>query len=217
MYTPSAFQESDPNRLFDFIERHSFATLVSLDAGEPLASHLPLLLDRSVAPHGRLIGHMARANSQWQSADARRVLAVFHGPHAYVSPTWYEEAGAVPTWNYVAVHAYGVLRAVEEHDRLRAIVAHAVEFYETPLPNPWRLDSQDAGFIDGLLNAIVGFEIDVDRLEGKWKLNQNQNAQRRQRVAAVLEQSPRPLDREVAAMMRQQQNAANSVRGNDRA
>jgi transcriptional regulator len=205
MYTPSAFQESDPNRLFDFIEQHSFATLVSPEAAEPLASHLPLLIDRSVAPHGRLIGHMARANSQWRTADSRRVLAVFHGPHAYVSHTWYEEENAVPTWNYAAVHAYGVLRRVEDRDRLRAIVARTVDTYESSLPNPWRLDSQDAGFIDGLLAAIVGFEIDVDRLEGKWKLNQNQNAQRRERVAAVLERSPQAGDREVAELMRQRQ------------
>jgi len=106
MYIQSNFVETDQHKLHDFIERQSFVTLVSNDGGEPVASHLPLLLDRDHGPHGRLIGHMARANPQWQSADNQSVLAIFHGPHAYISPTWYEAVNVVPTWNYVAVHVY---------------------------------------------------------------------------------------------------------------
>jgi transcriptional regulator len=205
MYVPPAFSESDPDTLFDFLRAHSFATLVSHDGDEPFASHLPFLFDRAplahTLPQGRLLGHMARANPQWQSAHGRRVMVVFQGPHAYVSPTWYEEANVVPTWNYVAVHAYGTLEAIEDRDRLGEIVARTVATYEAGMPTPWRLESQDAGFIDQLLGAIVGFEIPIDRLEGKWKLNQNHSATRRERVARALHDSGSPDGRAIAALM----------------
>src|SRR5262245_55708329 len=105
MYIPTAFAETDPGTLFGFIEAYSFGLLVSTHQGGPFASHLPLLLEREAGPHGTLLGHMARANPQWHDLDGQEVLAVFSGPHAYVSPTWYESEQVVPTWNYVAVHA----------------------------------------------------------------------------------------------------------------
>src|SRR5688572_23601686 len=109
MYIPATFAETDRNKLFEFIEQYSFATLVSTSGAEPIASRLPFLFDRQAGPHGRLLGHMARANPQWKTADGTRVLVMFDGPHAYISPTWYESRQVVPTWNYVAVHAYGTL------------------------------------------------------------------------------------------------------------
>jgi transcriptional regulator len=182
MYIPSAFQEIDIARLHSFIEEHSFATLVSHHENEPLASHLPLLLDRTAGVNGRLVGHMARPNPQWQTAAGQRVLAIFHGPHAYISPRWYEARNVVPTWNYATVHAYGVLRLVEDRDRVRESLERTVEVYEAKMEQPWSMESPEPEFIEKLEGGIVGFEIDVDRFEGKWKLNQNHPTERREKV-----------------------------------
>jgi transcriptional regulator len=168
--------------------QNSFATLISASDGEPVASHLPLLVERFSAPHGLLRGHMARANSQWAAADGNHVLAIFHGPHSYISPSWYEDTGVVPTWNYVAVHAYGTLRVDRDRGRLRDQLGQLVGRYESNQTNPWSIESQDAEFIDRLMNAIVGFEIVLDRVEGKWKLNQNHSRERRLKVIRALRQ-----------------------------
>ena len=125
MYTPSAFAEHDPARLHDFIRRHGFATLVTHGEGGLVASHLPLLLDADAGPQGVLLGHMARANPQWRSV-AGQALAVFHGPHAYISPAWYGSHGTVPTWNYVAVHAHGDVHLVEDEGGLLDILRRSV-------------------------------------------------------------------------------------------
>jgi transcriptional regulator len=186
MYVPASFAVTELAVLHDFIERHSFATLVSHDGREPFASHVPLLLDREAGPNGWLVGHVARANPQWKHAGGQRVLAIFNGPHAYISPTWYAAQNVVPTWNYVAVHAYGVLQLIDDRERLREIVRRTVAVYEANMPQPWSVDAPEASFVDKLLEAIVGFEIEVDRIEGKWKLNQNHDVQRRQRVVEAL-------------------------------
>ena len=201
MYIPASFQETDINKLHDFIEQHSFATLISQHDSEPVASHLPLLLDRKSSSNGRLIGHMARANPQWQSAAAQHVLVIFHGPHAYISPTWYEAQNVVPTWNYIAVHAYGLFRLIEDQDRLLEIVSQTVRQYESPRPQPWSMDSPDSEFIDKLLSAIVGFEIDIERLEGKWKLNQNHPPERREKVICGLRETARHDEMQIANWM----------------
>jgi transcriptional regulator len=185
MYVPAAFAESDLATLHDFIERHSFGLLCSQHDGTPLASHLPLLIDRTGGAQGTLCGHMARANPQWRLADRSEVLAVFSGPHAYISPTWYEANDVVPTWNYVAVHVYGTLRLVEDPAALSAIVRDTVAVYERSQPQPWTIRGSRE-FLDRMLRAIVGFQIEIARIEGKWKLNQNQPAQRRRKVVAAL-------------------------------
>ncbi len=185
MYVPAAFVESDLATLHDFIERHSFALLCSQHDGTPLASHLPLLVDRTSGAQGTLLGHMARANPQWRQAEGTEVLAVFSGPHAYISPTWYEADDVVPTWNYVAVHVYGRLRLVEDPQALLAIVRDTVAFYERSQPRPWTIRGSRE-FLDRMLRAIVGFHIEIVRIEGKWKLNQNQSEPRRRNVAAAL-------------------------------
>jgi len=185
MYIPTAFAESDRSTLHDFIERHSFGLLCSQHAGTPLASHLPLLIDRTLGAQGTLRGHMARANSQWRLAAQSEVLAVFSGPHAYISPAWYRADDVVPTWNYVAVHVYGTLRLVEDPEDLMAIVRDTVTFYERSRPQPWTIRGSRE-FLDRMLQAIVGLKIEITRIEGKWKLNQNQPAQRRRNVVAAL-------------------------------
>ncbi len=186
MYTPSAFAVLDRDSLHSFIEAHTFATVVSSDGEITDASHLPLLLNRDVGEHGQLVGHFAKANPHWKNLDGRSVLAIFHGPHAYISPTWYAERNVVPTWNYVAVHARGTLRLEHDRDRLLGIVRQTVEVYESTMPTPWQLESTEPNFIDGLLGGIVGFTIEIDQLEGKWKLNQNHSDERRQKVIAGL-------------------------------
>jgi transcriptional regulator len=202
MYLPSHFQQTDLGQLHDFLVQHSFGLLVSQFEGEPLASHLPLLLDRTVGRHGELIGHMARANPQWQQADGTTVLAVFSGPHAYISPSWYEAENVVPTWNYAAVHAYGRFEAIHDCVALTAIVRAYVEHYERNMPRPW----QPAGsphYIERLVAQIVGFRIPIERLEGKWKLNQNHPRQRREKVIQALQQRGDENALSIAALMQE--------------
>ncbi|MBT4867599.1 MAG: FMN-binding negative transcriptional regulator [Planctomycetaceae bacterium] len=203
MYIPKSFAETDQQKLHEFIGAHSFATLVSQSAAGPCASHLPLLLDAEAGSHGMLIGHMARANPQWEQADGQSVLAIFHGPHAYISPTWYEAVNVVPTWNYVAVHVYGTLRLQIDRGRLLDIVRQSVEYYENELPQSWSMDTAEPDFIDGLLDAIVGFEIDIDRIEGKWKLNQHHDETRRRKVIEGLRETGGEDQRQIAELMSQ--------------
>jgi transcriptional regulator len=201
MYVPQHFAETDPAKLFDFIEAHSFGLLVSQADGRPFASHLPMLLDRHAGPHGCLRGHVARANPQWRTAAGQEVLAVFSGPHAYISPTWYESERVVPTWNYVAVHVYGTLHLVEERDALLAIVRDMVHFYERSLPQPWDFDPA-SDYVNKMLQGIVGFRVQVTRIEGKWKLGQNHPEERRAKAAHMLEQYEDENSSAVAELMR---------------
>lgn len=193
MYLPSSFDEPDQAKLHGFMEQHSFALLVSqvvtpAPGGEslPFASQLPLLLERDAGAHGTLVGHMARANPQWPELENQIVMAVFCGPHAYISPTWYETQNAVPTWNYTAVHAYGTTRVIHDRSALLEIVARSVALYERTMPVPWKLDPT-AKYVDQLLPQIVGFRIEITRLEGKFKLNQNRSVEQREKVTRALQ------------------------------
>jgi transcriptional regulator len=146
---------------------------------------LPFLLDAEAGPKGHLLGHMARANPQWRDVRGE-ALVVFTGPHAYISPAWYEQEGTVPTWNYIAVHAYGTFQVVEEREPLLDLLRRSVQTYESPRPQPWSFN-ESAPHIDMLLKGIVGFRIEITRLEGKWKLSQNHPEERRRRVIGALE------------------------------
>src|SRR5918998_521149 len=174
MYVPAAFTETETAKLHEFVRKNSFAVLTSSGEGGLVAGHL--------------LGHMARANSQWRRVEGE-VMAVFSGPHAYVSPSWYEEAGTVPTWNYVAVHAYGTFHVVGDSEGLMAILRRTVLAYEGPRPEPWPFDESEP-HVEGLLRAIVGFRIEVTRLEGKWKLSQNHPEERRRKVIRALAARP---------------------------
>ncbi|MBI3860590.1 MAG: FMN-binding negative transcriptional regulator [Planctomycetia bacterium] len=185
MYVPAAFAQTDLPTLYDFMERHSFALFVTDVGGAPYATHLPFLLDRSAGPQGTLVGHVARANPQWTEAAGQTALAIFSGPHAYVSPSWYEAENVVPTWNYIAVHVYGRVQVIEDADRLLAIVGTMVTEYEQALPHPWAVGDRNT-FIDRMLSQIVGFRIEIERIEGKWKLNQNHPPDRREKVMCRL-------------------------------
>lgn len=180
MYVPTAFDEPDKATLHEFMRRHSFATLVTRGGEGLVASHLPLVLEPGGGPNGVLFGHMARANPQWRSVEGE-TLAIFHGPHTYISPAWYEEAGTVPTWNYVVVHAYGTFQAVEGREGMLDILQRSVDAYEGGRANPWPFDP-GAPHVERLLGAIVGFRLEITRLEGKWKLSQNHTEGRRRKA-----------------------------------
>jgi len=199
MYVPASFAETDTHRLHAFMRRHSFALLTSHGEGGLLASHLPLLLDPGACPLGALFGHMARANPQWRH-PVGEVMAVFSGPHAYVSPSWYREGETVPTWNYVAVHAYGTFRVVDDRDGLLEILRRSVATYEGPRPDPWPFD-ESSPHVGTMLKAIVGFRVEITRLEGKWKLGQNHPEERRRRVIGALSSQPDDDSQAVAALM----------------
>lgn len=171
MYVPDHFREDRPDVLQDAVRRIGFATMVTTGME---ANHLPMLLQ-----DGMLRGHVARANPVWKAGDGA-ALAIFLGPHAYVSPSWYptkaETAKAVPTWNYLTVHARGHIRWIQDAAWLHTHVAALSDTHETGRAEPWAVADAPAGYIDGLVRAIVGFEIKIENLEGKWKLSQNRSA-----------------------------------------
>lgn len=205
LYLPETFAERDLATLHAFIERYGFATLLTPDALDPPVTHLPLLLDRTRGPQGVLLGHMARANPHWQAIAAQpQVLALFHGPHAYVSPSWYQSHPSVPTWNYAVVHVRGRARLLHDPQQLEPLVRTLVERHEQSRPHPWTM-ALPAEFQAQMLAAIVGFEIEIAHLEGKLKLSQNRPAKDRQNVLDALSAGT-PGEREVAALMRQRQS-----------
>jgi transcriptional regulator len=200
VYVPEAFRESRPEALRDLIRQHSFGTLVSNTPSGLFATHVPFLLDPERGPDGTLVGHMARANDHWRFLDGDAdVLVLFQGPHAYVSPAWYTTPLAVPTWNYVAVHAYGRPVLVQEESRLLDILERTVRTYEAQFAYQWRPPEGD--FVTRLARQVVGFEIALTRLEGKLKLSQNRSRADQQGTIQGLSQQADPLARAVADLM----------------
>ena len=201
MYTPPLFKEERVDVLHDAIRRTRLATLVTLTADGLIASHVPMLLDPDPAPYGTLIGHLARPNPQARGATGE-ALAIFQGPEAYITPSWYEtkrQTGkVVPTWNYVAIHAYGTPEFFNDQARLRDVVTRLTERHESPRAAPWAVTDAPADFIDVMLKGIVGFTIPIARLEGKWKMSQNRPAEDRAGVVAGLNEEGRP---DVAALI----------------
>jgi transcriptional regulator len=169
MYIPASFRIDDLDVLYGFIEEYSFAALISVRGEVPFATHLPLLIDRE---RRVLLGHMARANPHSEAVGSTsESLAIFSGPHAYISPSWYATAPAVPTWNYAAVHVSGPLQPLSEN-RTRELVDLTVDKYESTRPIPWPNDLPPE-FRDKMLAGIIGFEMPMGRIEGKFKLGQN--------------------------------------------
>ena len=209
MYIPNSFREDDTALLHDLMRRHNFAVLVTQHTpapgagpgGAPFATHLPFLLDPARGPYGTLIAHMARANPQWRDfAAGQEALVIFQGAHAYISPSWYEVVPSVPTWNYAVVHAYGTPRVIEDRAALYDLLTALVDVHEAGLDRPWKMDLPDE-YLDRMARAVVGFEIEISRLEGKLKLSQNRAEGDRQRVVAALAHSADPLSVDVAEMM----------------
>jgi transcriptional regulator len=183
MYTSSHFDKASVSALRALISAHPLATLVTLAPNGINAEHIPMLFSGD-GSQSALHGHVAKANPVWQAAnDGSEVLAIFHGPNRYISPKWYpskqEHGRVVPTWNYAVVHARGTIRWIHDQGWLRRHIEAATATHEG-LDNPWRVSDAPPDYIDRLLSAIVGFEIDVAELNGKWKLGQNRSAADRQ-------------------------------------
>ncbi|MCE9668763.1 FMN-binding negative transcriptional regulator [Myxococcus stipitatus] len=203
MYVPRHFEEREPERLLALMRAHAFATLVTVDeAGAPFATHLPFLVERDAAGEVHLFAHMAKPSPQWRSFAAERdVLAIFQGPHGYVSPTWYTTEPQVPTWNYATVHAHGRAHVLDTPDEVLRILRDTAALYEAGNARPWEPGQAD-DYVRRLMGGIVAFDLRVSRLEGKFKLSQNKSEADRRGVIAGLERGARPADLELAALMR---------------
>jgi transcriptional regulator len=201
LYVPAHFEMRERAAAARLMHDHPFATLIT--PGAPMhVSHLPLLLVHDCEPHGTLLGHFARANPHWQAAAEVPSLAVFHGPHAYVSPSWYSDpARAVPTWNYAVVHAHGVLAIVDDPVETRAILDALVQRFENGREAPWQF-AMPPRERDALVGAIVAFRLRIRRIDAKFKLSQNRSPQDRTRVMAALDAEPYAESQATAEWMR---------------
>jgi transcriptional regulator len=191
VYLPSWFAAHDNDAIARLVRDYPFATLVTATA-ESQISHVPLLHHVDPAPHGALIGHVARANPHWRLLADHPSVAVFQGPHAYVSPSWYTEPAAmVPTWNYAVVHVHGPVEIVDDRAATLATVQELTERFESGRPAPWRLQLEGAR-LDAMLGAIVAFRMTITRVDAKFKLSQNRGAADRDRVIAGLLEDDHP-------------------------
>jgi transcriptional regulator len=207
MYTPSHFKDEDLDSLHRQIEGTRLATLVSVDQSGLVASHVPLLLSPHEGPNGTLYGHLAKANTQWKTLGSGETLIIFQGADAYISPAFYaakaEHGKVVPTWNYVAVHAYGRAEVFTDPERLLHVVSGLTAKHEGARAEPWAVSDAPADYIQQMLNGIVGFAIPIERLEGKRKLNQNRSAEDIAGVSKGLAVSQDQNDQEIARLMSQ--------------
>jgi transcriptional regulator len=205
VYLSPAFTEARPEVLVAHIERHDFGLLVSHGAAGLVASHIPFLVERH-NEELHLLGHLARPNPQVAGlGEDGGVLAIFSGPHTYISPTWYADGPSVPTWNYVDVHAYGKVQLVENDDWLRRLLRRLSDRHEAGNPAPWRMQDLPEAYLSGMLKGIIGLEITVTRQEGKFKLSQNRPAVDRPRVIAALERRGDVDALAVAGLMRERE------------
>jgi transcriptional regulator len=193
MYIPKAFREDDLNTIHNLMREYSFATLITQHEGAPFATHLPFILDAQRGSNGTLLAHMARANPQWHDfASEQEVLVIFQGPHAYISPSWYEVELSVPTWNYAVVHAYGIPCLFKDNEELYKLLKILIETHEAQFERPWPFQLPDE-YLQKMMHGIVGFEIEITRLEGKFKMSQNRTESERENVIAALQESPDTL------------------------
>jgi transcriptional regulator len=209
MYLPSHFEMTDPAALHELVRAHPLATWVTQRDGDLVAEHVPFLLDAGRGPHGTLVGHVARANPVWQHEGPS--LVVFQGPQAYVSPGWYpskrEHGKVVPTWNYAVVHVHGRARAVEEPAALLEIVTRLTRSRESGRTAPWAVSDAPPDFVSKTLEAIVGIEIEIERIAGKWKMSQNRSEADRRGVVEGLNAEGGEEALAVAALVRAKEQA----------
>lgn len=205
MYTPPAFRDEDRDSIHATIRAARLATLVTATADGLVATPLPLLIDAADGEHGTLYGHVAKANPQWRLPPIGEAMAVFMGPDAYVTPSWYaskrEHGKVVPTWNYVAVHAYGTPEFFDDADRLLDVVTRLTGHHEGKREEQWAVSDAPAPFVAAQLKGIVGFRMPITRLEGKRKLSQNRPEADRAGVAAGLGESADPADLAMARLI----------------
>lgn len=205
MYTPPAFREDDPATLRAMMREAPLATLVTGTADGLLATPLPLFLVEDEGEHGTLYGHLAKANPQWQTAPAGEALAIFAGPDAYITPSWYaakaEHGKVVPTWNYAAVHVYGTVAFFDDEASLHDVVSRLTALHEGTRAAPWAVTDAPEKFVSSQLKGIVGLRLPINRIEGKRKMSQNRPEADRAGVVARLSESDKPADRHVATLI----------------
>lgn len=194
MYVAPHFRPAASDDVRAIIEAHPFGLLISQEGERPVATHTPMLLDGDA----HLIGHVARANRQWRSLEGQEILAVFSGPHAQVTPTWYEVHPAVPTWDYVAAHVYGRARVLGARDDAEAVLRRLTTAFEGEV---WRFDDQPEHFIQTMMKGLVAFRLEISRIESSFKLSQNRSAADRKRVVAGLRERDLPGDRSTAGLI----------------
>lgn len=205
MYVPPAFRDNDRASLYATMRAAQVANLVTATNDGITATPLPMIVDSEETADGVLYGHVARGNPQWRVPPTHEALAIFMGPDAYISPSWYAnkpvDGRVVPTYNYITVHAYGPIEFFDDPERLLSVVTRLTNQYEKPRPTPWAVTDAPADFIKSQLRAIVGIRMPITRLEGKRKISQNRPEADRVRVAQELSASDRPIDRVLAAAM----------------
>lgn len=205
MYIPPHFRDEDTSSLHAVIRESRLGNLITATSSGLMATPLPWLLDSSRGPLGVLLGHVAKANPQWPAPPSGEALVIFMGPDAYVSPSFYpskaETGKAVPTWNYVTVHAYGTVEFFEDSGRLLEAVSRLTNRHEARRPEPWKVGDAPDAYIQSQLKGIVGVEVTITRLEGKRKLSQNRSASDREGTAAALGASSQEHERAVARLM----------------
>ncbi|AMO85593.1 Protease synthase and sporulation protein PAI 2 [Solibacillus isronensis B3W22] len=197
MYIPKQYQLTDEQRIRQIINEYSFATVVSLHQGVPTATHLPLYLSED----GKFIyGHFARANTQWKDILDQQVLAIFNGPHSYISSSWYETKDSVPTWNYVAVHVKGFIELMEDEEEIRLSLHHLIDKYEVS-NSSYDVNAVDSKYMNDLLKGIVPFKIRISSVEATAKLSQGHSKERQKLVIGELLKRNDSFDKEIAKLM----------------
>jgi len=206
MYTPPAFREDDPDALRTIICDAPLCNLVTATAEGLMSTPLPLYLEPDEGEHGTLYGHLAKANPQWKAAPIGDALAIFMGPNTYITPSWYaskkEHGRVVPTWNYLAVAAYGPVEFFEHTDRLLEEVSRLTDLCEEPRSDPWAVSDAPEKFVQAQLKGIVGLRMPIRRIEGKRKMSQNRPLQDRRGVVEGLAASDNPMDQAVSRLIR---------------
>jgi transcriptional regulator len=192
--------KKDPE-IHDFLRKNAFATLVTQVNGRPWATHLPIVLDKNSAGEAILSGHIAKANPQWKSlAEMEDVLVIFQGPHAYISSSWYDHEN-VPTWNYLAVHVYGKIRMIAGEELMHHLKV-LVDTYEAGRTNRVRVETMNESYVESQVRALVGFEVKIEEVQASAKLSQNRDEVNYKNIIQKLEESPFPLEKEIAEEMR---------------
>ena len=197
MYIPKQYLLKDEQKIRQFIKEHSFASFVSMHDGVPAATHLPLYLS---ADHQYLYGHFARANPQWKDIEGQQVLAIFSGPHSYISSSWYETKDSVPTWNYVAVHVNGSIEFLKDEEEIRLSLHHLIDKYETP-NSTYDVNAVDSNYMNSLLKGIVPFKLHITSIEAVAKLSQGHSKERQGLVIEELLKRNNGFDAEIAKLM----------------
>jgi len=186
MYIPPYYKESDETKIIEFIQAHNFANLISIANNVPIATHLPFLIENQ-NNKWYLVSHMAKANPQWQTFCNNEVLVIFNGPHGYISPKNYEKLQNVPTWNYIAVHVYGKVKIIDNVQAVVNIMERTIDLFEKEFYAQWKNLSSD--YVNGMLKAIVAFEIEITKMEGKFKLSQNKTKKEQENIIHTLEKT----------------------------